>query len=94
MSPKISCGEKVRVLPGKRWNPAIIKEQSNTPRSFMLQCTDCSTCRRNRKHILKTNEERIRSLETDNYDIPASQSNGGKKTNGLCPENMEELRKN
>ena len=48
--PKISCGEKVRVLQGKRLNPAIIKEESNTPRSFILQCPDGSTYRRNRKH--------------------------------------------
>ena len=31
-------------------------------------------------------------METDDYHIPASQSNGGKKTNAQCPENMEEDR--
>ena len=30
---------------------------------------------------MKTKEEQTRVLETDDYDIPASQSNHGKKTN-------------
>ena len=77
--PKISRGEKVRMLQRKTWNPAIIKEKSNTPRSFILQCSDGSTHRRNRKHILKTEEEQTRLLETDDYDTSASQCDDGKK---------------
>ena len=90
--PKISCGEKVRVLQGKTWNPAIVKEKANTQKSFILRCPDGSTYRRNRKHILKTNEEQTRLFETDEYDILASQSNGDKTINEQCQENIEEER--
>ena len=79
------------MLQGKTWNPAIVKEKANT-QSFILRCPDGSTYRRNRKHILKTNEEQTRLFETDDYDISASQSNGDKTINEQCQENIEEER--
>ena len=77
------------MLQRKTWNPAIIKEKSNTPRSFILQCSDGSTHRRNKKHILKTEEEQTRLLETDDYDISASQCDDGKKIDEQCQETAQ-----
>ena len=77
------------MLQRKTWNPAIIKEKSNTPRSFILQCSDGSTQRRNKKHILKTEEEQTRLLETYDYDISASQCDDGKKIYEQCQETAQ-----
>ena len=43
---------KCVIKQGKTWNPAVVTKQANTPRSFILQCPDGSTYRRQRKHII------------------------------------------
>ena len=53
--PPLSPGDVVRVKEGKTWEPAVVKEKHELPRSFIVN-RDGRDYRRNRSQILKTEE--------------------------------------
>jgi transposase InsO family protein len=54
LSP-LQIGDSVRIRQGKLWKPATVSQMVNN-RSFIVTTQDGSTYRRNRRHLLKTNE--------------------------------------
>ena len=48
-------GETVRIQEDKKWKPAQVVKQLQEPRSYLVQ-TEKGTYRRNRRHLLKTEE--------------------------------------
>ncbi|PFX13129.1 HERV-K-8p23.1 provirus ancestral Pol protein [Stylophora pistillata] len=54
--PIIKEGETARKRKGKTWEPAIVTPQHTTPSSFMVTTPDGTAYRRNRCHLLPTDE--------------------------------------
>ena len=67
--PTVYQGEKVRVRQGDKWNPAVITGLAETPRSFYVKTPNRNSYRRNRKHILNTEEEQSDLAEFDDFDV-------------------------
>ena len=65
-------GESVRVQQGKLWKPAEVLQKLPEPRSYLIK-SGGGTYRRNRKHLMKT-EEPIPSDDTVHIEEPASSS--------------------
>ena len=63
-------GDTIRVRVGKSWKPALLLPQdgSTQPRSYKIQLPSGKMTRRNRRHILRTNEGNIYRREQD-FDI-------------------------
>ncbi|MCG7876437.1 MAG: RNase H-like domain-containing protein [Candidatus Thiodiazotropha endolucinida] len=54
----LSPGDTIRVQNEKHWEPGIVVQNATTPRSYHVQ-TKRGQYRRNRKHLMKTNEKPI-----------------------------------
>ena len=54
--PQIKEDNTVRIRKGKSWEPAIVSEKHTAPRSFIVTTPDGTAYRRNRCHLLPTNE--------------------------------------
>ena len=54
--PIIKEGVTARIRKGKTWEPAIVTAQHTAPRSFMVTTPDGTAYRRNRCHLLPTDE--------------------------------------
>ena len=66
-------GDQVRIRSDKkRWEPGFVKSKCPEPRSFNIKTESGSILRRNREHILKTEENRTKQqqfdLEDENHD--------------------------
>ena len=53
--PQLNPGDVVRVQRGKVWEPAVVKASHVQPRSYLVQ-SQHGQLRRNRRHLIKTNE--------------------------------------
>jgi hypothetical protein len=54
--PKFKIGQSVRVRKGRTWQPAIVKEVHDSPRSYVVTSQVGQDYRRNRRHLLDTPE--------------------------------------
>lgn len=54
--PENKPNETARVRIGKTWEPAIVTAQHAAPRSYIVTTTDGTAYRRNRRHLLPTDE--------------------------------------
>ena len=54
--PQIKEDDTVRIRKRKTWEPAIVSEKHTAPRFFIVTTLDGSAYRRNRRHLLATNE--------------------------------------
>ena len=54
--PEIKPHATVRVRMGKTWEPATVTAQHTAPRSYVVSTPDGTAYRRNRRHLLLTNE--------------------------------------
>ena len=54
--PKLSTNDSIRYRTGKIWTPAKLISEGDNPRSFKIQTPRGRTIVRNRRHLLKTNE--------------------------------------
>ena len=54
--PQIKERETVRIRKGKTWEPAIVTAKNTAPRSFIVTTPDGTSYRRNRRHLLPTDE--------------------------------------
>ena len=66
-------GDKVRIRSDKKcWEPGFVESKCPEPRSFNIKTDSGSILRRNREHILKTEENRTKQqqfdLEDENQD--------------------------
>ncbi|KAK7115919.1 hypothetical protein V1264_001703 [Littorina saxatilis] len=73
--PQVKLGETVQVqlAKGSEWQPATITAQSSEPRSFVVETSNGSTYRRNRRFLKKTTPlppETISPTPTTLSDIP------------------------
>lgn len=51
--------ESVRIRQGREWNPAVVIDQHQAPRSYVIATPDGTQLRRNRIHLLPTKEPPI-----------------------------------
>ena len=54
--PQIKERETVRIRKGKTWEPAIVTAKHTAPRSFIVTTPHGTSYRRNRRHLLPTDE--------------------------------------
>ena len=52
---ELKPGDTIRVQSEKKWEPGVVVQKADTPRSYHVQ-TQRGSYRRNRKHLMKTNE--------------------------------------
>ena len=54
----LRSGDNVRVqLRSNKWEPAMIQEKTKEPRSYIVKTPEGAEYRRNRRHILKQNQQ-------------------------------------
>lgn len=58
----LTPGEGVRIRNGKLWKPAVVREKIND-RSYLVETKDGGIYRRNRRHLLKSNEKTFQSTD-------------------------------
>ena len=51
--PSLHPNDPVRVLQNGRWEPGVIVDEEDTPRSYKVRTPDGGTYRRNRRHLLQ-----------------------------------------
>ena len=54
--PTLSKGDVVRYKKGGKWEPSIVVSKHEAPRSYNIQMAQGNILRRNRRHLLYTNE--------------------------------------
>jgi hypothetical protein len=54
--PSLQPKELVRIRQGGVWNPAVVVEQHKSPRSYIVATSNGTQLRRNRHHLMPTNE--------------------------------------
>jgi hypothetical protein len=54
--PSLHTGDNVRVLHNDKWLPAIVSANHPAPRSYIVETRNGSTLRRNRRHLLQSQE--------------------------------------
>ena len=69
--PQIKERETVRIRKGKTWKPAIVTAKHTAPRSFIVTTRDGTAYRRNRRHLLPTDESPP-VITGPAYDEPAT----------------------
>ena len=65
--------DQVRMSHGNKWVPATVISTASTPRSYIVQTQDGHTYRRNRRHILKTNEQLKENTDQTDDIAPVQQ---------------------
>uniref|UniRef100_A0A8C9UY15 Gypsy retrotransposon integrase-like protein 1 n=1 Tax=Scleropages formosus TaxID=113540 RepID=A0A8C9UY15_SCLFO len=80
--PEIAPGDNVRLRQGQVWKPATVLNKHECPRSFIVRTSEGKTYRRNRRHLMKTNEQEspLFDKETDMYtDSDKEETHEGNK---------------
>jgi len=54
--PELKKNERVRIRQDSKWQPAVVLDKLQQPRSYIVQTPDSHIFRRNRRGLLKTNE--------------------------------------
>ena len=67
----LDIGERIRVRFGKLWKPAEVIEQINS-RSYLVRTENGAEYRRNRYHLLKTNEGKVANNQSSTPQIEYS----------------------
>ena len=73
--PEVYPGDSVRVLDpfSHKWEPGVVKDKTQTPKSYVLDMPSDNTLKRNRRHIRP-------SIELDRDDVGDNQSAGSTAT--------------
>ena len=61
----LTLGEGVIIRNGKFWKPAVVREKIND-RSYVVETQNGGIYRRNRRHLLKSNEKPFQMLDPPN----------------------------
>ena len=75
---KLEQGDTIRYRQGKSWLPAKLVSESGKPRSYNVMTPSGQIVTRNRRHLLRTNEQdsfRLLPEENDDINIPSDVSN-------------------
>lgn len=58
--PEVYPGDNVRVLSpfNHKWEPGVVKDKEQTPKSYILDMPSCKTLKRNRRHIRNSTLEK------------------------------------
>lgn len=67
--------EQIRVRQENKWEPATVESKAGTPRSYLVHTGGGQKLRRNRRHLLKTTENRTDEPEIFydcQEDVPSS----------------------
>ena len=67
-------GDSVRYRHGKTWEPAVVVNKHDSPRSYIISTENGQSLRRNRKHIMKTKEETIPIVTEDEFVLPENKT--------------------
>ena len=72
---QLNQGDAIRIQRENKWEPGVVTDRANTPRSYHVR-TERGEYRRNRRHLMKTNEMPIRSDDRieDDYDTNVDDS--------------------
>lgn len=81
---QLAPGEQIRVRNENKWEPGTVESKAGTPRSYVVQTERGQKLRRNRRHLLKTTENRADEPEIFydcQEDVPSSDmSNSGEQS--------------
>lgn len=66
--PKLNPGDQIRVRNENTWEPGRVESKADTPRSYNIQTDKGQKLRRNRRHLMKTKENRIPEQQEIFYD--------------------------
>ena len=61
--PQLNPGDQIRVRNENKWEPGTVEQRADTPRSYVIQTKKGQKLRRNRRHLLKTSENRSEEPE-------------------------------
>lgn len=64
----LNPGDEIRVRHENTWNPGIVESKADTPRSYVIRTDKGQKLRRNRRHLLKTTENRTTDQPETFYD--------------------------
>lgn len=67
--PDLQAGDNVRMQRGETWQPAVVLQKHEHPRSFIVCAPDGRQYRRNRKHLKKTSEETFPAPREQDMDL-------------------------
>ena len=82
---KLEIGDQVSIQRDGKWIPAVVTAVAQTPRSYILMTPAGQIYKRNRRHILKTQNMPRKHIQIDNdYDTSTTQPWNGSE---VCPEN-------
>ena len=57
--PELNPGDQIRVRNENLWEPGIVESKADTPRSYNISTDRGQQLRRNRRHLMKTTENRV-----------------------------------
>ena len=81
---KLEIGDQVSIQRDGKWSPAVVTAVAQTPRSYILMTPAGQIYRRNRRHILKTQNMPRKHIQIDNdYDTSTTQPCNDSE---VCPE--------
>ena len=98
--PEVYPGDSVRVLDpfSHKWEPGVVKDKAQTPKSYALNMPSGNTLKRNRRHIRQSIEldrddvgDNAGSIATDSsfsrdISVPASPSKAEETSNVQTPK--------
>lgn len=84
----LSDGDSVRYRVGKTWEPAVVTGRHSTPRSYLITTQNGQPLRRNRRHLLKTDEPRNDKpsiLQDDEFPAASEQQTAATRSEQETP---------
>ena len=57
--PELNPGDQIRVRNENLWEPGMVQSKADTPRSYNISTDRGQQLRRNRRHLMKTTENRV-----------------------------------
>ena len=86
--PALEKGEQIRVRMGNRWEPGVVVDHTETPRSYKVQTDNGEEYRRNRKMLMKLPVRGPASSTDDSHfhEPPSGSVNG----NSPCREQVSQ----
>ncbi len=88
--PSLHPNDSVRVFQKGKWEPAVIVDVEETPRSYKVRTTDGGTYRRNRRHLLQVpkaeDNQQSASTNTPEEKMEISEQSPVKSSQETNPE--------
>ena len=88
----IRHGERVWILQQQKWQPAIVKEKMDSTCSYILETPSGSQYRRNRSHILQSNDS-AQAEKMDSSVTNATEQNSGENHFVKTKDTLQDMEK-